>query len=276
MRITFADGYSSSVNALHHRGEGLFSRRRERSALMRERRAEREMQLQEAENKRIAQISKRMERIQNREVDPAYSHEDQQKIREQRANMLEMLAKQIARIHEVRADRLNAHAEFDAREMQAQLEENIREREERAEEMAERQPDRPQPREEADQAHARDLISNFARHDINREVMHGLAQVRAARSAEATLLRQAQEAINGQSPFLYKTRVDGVPITGVAPRAAVAPTDFISTHLRALDEGIARLDETMMQRVITMYRQSVQDGEDLKNEALYNEETPQP
>lgn len=245
-------------------------RRRGRSQAMRERRAEREMKLRERENERIAKIHKRMDRIHARPIDPELCPKEQAKIREQRDNMLGMLAAQIARIMEKRAEREAANLELEAREMQAKLEEHIREREEQAEKAAEQQPTPPKEREEEELAAERSTLKGILRNEATRSEIRELSRVRAARSMEALQLRHAIDSPNSWGFVVTGEGADAR--TTQVPSGRGETDSFRVTHLRKLEKGIARLDEAIMQRVADMYSRSVQDGEQIKSESSAQEE----
>jgi hypothetical protein len=148
--------------------------------------------------------------------------------------------------------------ENEARMLQAQIEENLREREEKAEEMAQNHPPPPRTREETEQADQRAVITNLARHDMSRNAIHELSRVRAARSMEALQLRHAVDSPNSTAITVIGEGADAKTIRVPAGRSN--PNDFNNTHLRKLEQGIARLDESIMARVADMYRRSVQEG----------------
>jgi len=266
MNIVFANGDVSRVNA--ETAQGLRGgRRRGSSEEARARRVEREARMQEMENARIAKISKRMDGIRGLGMDEELSLTEQNAVRESRANLLDMLANQIARIYETRAAREAATMEQEAREMQAQLEERIREREEEAEERAEAQRElEPPTREEATQATEWNMLRNFARVDANNQAIHTLTQVRGARSMEALQLRHAIESPNSGGFAAAVEVVDGHAITHPVAVNQSAATDFRITHLQALETGIARVDEAILHRIADMYRDSQRDWVEYNDE----------
>jgi hypothetical protein len=248
MQVTFQVQSHLPVTSRHERMEALRARRHER-----------EMQLQESENERIMKINKQMERVTGRigeirdklnkgvvwnaeaeeyqEVDKAALTQEL----EARRDMIDMLADKIAHIYEQRGERETRALEQEARELQARFEERIREREEEAEEAAERQSSQPKAQEEIEQAAERDFVRSLARNDFNKGVIHRLAHVRGARSLEALQLRHA---IKNDGGWGFD--------------------DFRVNHLQKLDESIARMDVAITARVADMYKQSLRQGEALK------------
>jgi hypothetical protein len=236
--------------------------RRRSSAQLRESRARRESLLVERENERIAKINKRMERVHNMKIDPELSAQEQSKIRERRDNMLDMLARQIARIMEGRAKREANALEQEAREIQARLEENLREREEQAENAAEAQPNTPKEYEEEVQAAERSNLKGMLRNQATMGEIRDLMRVRGARSIEAVQLRHAVDSPNSTGFIVTGEGAD--TITTRVPSGRGETDSFKVNHLRRLETGIARLDEAIMQRVARMYQNSKTDGEAIK------------
>ncbi|MCL2204322.1 MAG: hypothetical protein FWB88_10340 [Defluviitaleaceae bacterium] len=288
MYITFSGNGENTTLQLQRQH---VSRRQSRIEQFRARRTEQELGVQEGEKARIQKINDRIgqaaghiqalrqqlsnaamaqaKRDRGEEYDAEALKIDTSAVSqeiESRYTMMDMLAEQITQIHEQRAQREALALELGARDMQARLEERIREREEAAEERAENQSAPIREREAAEQAAERDVIKNLARIDANAQTIHYLAHVRGLRSREALLLRHAVDSDNSFGLKNVLGPMQFIQSTARVPNGRADANDFRNSHLRKLEEGVARLDEAIMQRVMDMYRRGMAIGEALKEE----------
>jgi len=305
MFISFSDNYGQAVNnrvqmqPQNHRS-GRRAARRERMDEMRAIRAEQEARMQRTENARIEGIARRIEaagshirtvRDQIDAVHNTHGEELEALIREifngrnfTREEALTRLGQQIAgqhilidshassigRIHENRADRTETALEMEVGYAKTELKLRMREREEQAEEAAENQ-GRVRDEEEIRDANERDMLSNMARHDTNQKVINELTHVRELRYQEAARLNRAISSPNSSSIRIIDIE-PGLTVEARIPNGRANPDDFRNSHLRKVNEGIKRIDVSIVAHLADMYRTSMEQGEEVRSESRQRDE----
>jgi hypothetical protein len=215
---------------------------------MRER--EREQKLRESEDKRIAELQKRMTEIAgNGELDA-----------ESKQIKLESLSKQIQQIHEARAEREKLAMEREVQKRQQEREEKNRELE-KAGNANDAQP------KDKEAALIREDISGMVKLAVSFDGIHRFKQVKANMAAEAEQLRQNIENDTGLMQI-------GLDVTIKTKGSHEFTNHFKNRNLAKLNQGIAALDDAINQEIGKLNRSTdewVEDRLEINKQAEYEE-----
>jgi len=205
---------------------------------------EREQRIREKEDERIQVLGDKI----------ALVLADQDMDEEQRKMRVTQFTNQIKQIHTGRAEREELAAEREILRQQQLIAETQREKEELAEEQRANNAPVANSVEEAQQLQANETIRSMTMMSARMDHISALNATRTRLQAEAELLEQATENVEG---WIVTRLQDGTLIPSLTTFSSSQNSDdFREVHLRNLKAGITRLETTALQQVGSLYRDS--------------------